>query len=325
MSSTAVAGPVARRHGLAGYVPWSRRQAGAYGWVLVFLAPFLVLFLALTLYPIVATVGYSFFEFTGVTPSTFVGFKQYHELFGDKVFWQSFANTLFFVVANCLIKLPLSFLLGYVLTRPWLRLKALFRTVFFLPVIVNVALVGLVFTGFLAPLGPLGGLLTRLHIGSRNGVLNDPATATWVVIAVSVWQIFGQYLIYWMAALQNVPEDLYEAADVDGAGFWRRVRHVTLPSIRPIAITISLLGFADALRVFGLVFTMTPGPGGPDNSTNVLSTYIYQNAFGAVVNYGYAAAIASMFLMVAVALSVVYAFANRGRGATGLVMTGKAP
>lgn len=324
MSVSALARPMAPRRVLA----WYRRQGSTYGWVLLFLLPFVALFGVFTLYPIVATIVFSFFHLTTTgRVADFVGFGQYQKLFADPIFWKAFFNTIFFVVANCAIKLPLSFLLAYLLTRPWLRLKSLFRTVFFLPVVVNIALVGIVFQGLLQPTGPLGSIFSRLNLGGSQGLLGNTATAMWVVIVVSVWQIFGQYVIYWMAALQNVPEDLYEAADVDGAGFWQKIRHVTLPTIRPIAITITLLGAADAVRVFAIVFTMTPGSGGggPDNSTNVLSTYVFQNAFGVngAIDYGFAAAIASVFLALAVVLSGAYALASRRGRTAGLFVTGK--
>jgi ABC-type sugar transport system permease subunit len=114
------------------------------------------------------------------------------------------------------------------------------------------------------------------------------------LILISVWQIFGQYMIYWMAALQNVEESLYEAAEIDGANEWQKLRYVTLPMIRPIATMILFLSFVNALKVFGLIAATTAG--GPGQSTYVVSYFIYNQAFRDLpFRYGYASAAAVLF------------------------------
>lgn len=270
-------------------------------WIVLFLLPFLVLYIGFTLWPLVATVAYSFFDWDGIRPlNQFVGLDNYLKIVSDPLFWTSFRNTLVFAVANTVVKLPLTLLAAVLLTRRWLWFKRVFRTVFFVPIIVPVAVSGLVFTYLL---NPSNGALDSFLVGS--GLLKQPLdllghgnTALWTIVLVSVWQIFGQYMIYWMAALQNVPEELYEAADIDGANEWKKLLYITLPVIRPVAVIITLLALVNALHVFGLVVTLTGG--GPGRATYVVSYFIYTEAFRETpFKYGYASAAALIFAVLA--------------------------
>jgi len=157
----------------------------------------------------------------------------------------------------------------------------------------------------------MAGLIFQLLLNPANGAVNDILQSIGLIerpidflgderlallslILVSVWQIFGQYLIYWMAALQNVPEALYEAAELDGAGEWQKLIRITLPIIRPVAIIILFLSFVNALKVFGLVVTMTGG--GPGFQTYVVPFFIYTQALvDFPFRYGYASAAAVLF------------------------------
>jgi ABC-type sugar transport system permease subunit len=272
-------------------------------WIFLFLVPFLALYLGFTLWPLLATIAYSFFDWDGIRPlNQFVGLANYAQILGDPLFWISFRNTLLFAVGNTVVKLPLTLLAAVLLTRRWLWFKRFFRTVFFLPVVVPVAVSGLVFTYLLNPSnGALSAFLMSLHLTSQPlDLLGHDSTALWAVVLVSVWQVFGQYLLYWMAALQNVPEELYEAADLDGAGEWQKLLHITLPVIRPVAVIIGLLALVNALHVFGVVVTLTSG--GPGRATYVVSYFIYSEAFRETpFRYGYASAAALIFAVLAFA------------------------
>lgn len=273
-------------------------------WVLLFLAPFLLLYLGFTLWPLVATVYYSFFDWSGMGPiDDFVGTENYGSILTDDLFWLAVLNTLIFAVLSTVIKLPLSLFAAIVLTRKWLRGTKVFRTMFFAPLIIPVAMAGLVFTYLLNPSnGALNAILRDLGIiDEAVDVFAGRWSALIVLVLVSIWQVFGQYMIYWMAALQNVPEELYEAAEIDGAGPLQKLTKITLPMIRPVAMVILLLGFVNAMHVFGLVVTLTGG--GPGTSTYVVSYFIYQEAFGNVpFAYGYASAAALLFSVIAFVL-----------------------
>ncbi|MEU6714115.1 sugar ABC transporter permease [Nonomuraea sp. NPDC046802] len=270
-------------------------------WLLVFLAPFLLLYLGFTIWPLAATIYYSFFDWSGIGPvEPFVGVRNYGSILVDPLFWVAVGNTLIFALLTTVIKLPLSLLAAIVLTRKWLRGKRFFRTTFFAPLIIPVAMAGLIFTYLLNPSnGALNAILRDLGLVDQGfDVFANRWSALLVIVLVSVWQIFGQYMIYWVAALQNVPEEVYEAADIDGASEWKKLTRITLPMIRPVAVIITLLGLVNAMHVFGLVVTLTAG--GPGTSTYVVSYYIYQNAFGSVpFAYGYASAAALLFSVIA--------------------------
>lgn len=286
-----------------GAVEAKRRADASSLWIALFLLPFLTLYGGFTLWPLLATIAYSAFDWDGIRPLTrFVGLGNYLTIAADPVFWKAFTNTLIFAVLNTVIKLPPTLILAIVLTRRWLWLKRFFRTVFFVPVILPVSVAGLIFTYLLNPSnGALNAFLRGLGLTHQPiDLLGHDDTTLLALVIISVWQIFGQYLIYWMAALQNVPDDLYEAAEIDGCGEWRKLLHITLPVISPMAVIIALLALVNALHVFGLVVTLTSG--GPGRSTYVMSYFIYVEAFSQIpYKYGYASAAALLFGLLALA------------------------
>jgi ABC-type sugar transport system permease subunit len=294
----------------------TRLSPGDPFWIAVFLLPFLVLYLGFTLWPLLATVIYSFFDWDGSKAlDQFVAFANYQTILRDPMFWRAFWNTIVFSIGNTLIKLPLSLLVALVLTRKWLWFKSFFRTIYFVPIVIPVAMAGMIFTLLLNPAnGALNDVLLSTGLISRPiDFLGRPGTAMLCLILVSVWQIFGQYMIYWMAALQNVPEEMYEAAELDGANEWDKLVGITLPIIRPLAIIIFFLALVNALKVFGLVVTMTGG--GPAQATNVVSFFIYHQAFSEFpFRYGYASAAAVIFgLAVLVAMGLQGLFVSRAQ------------
>ncbi|MFJ9032733.1 carbohydrate ABC transporter permease [Streptomyces sp. NPDC102274] len=270
-------------------------------WVALFMAPFLLLYIGFTMWPLVATVYYSFFDWSGSGPmDNYVGAGNYRSILGDGLFWLAVANTLIFAVLTTAIKLPLSLVVAVLFTRKWLRGKRFFRTVFFAPLIIPVAMAGLVFTYLLNPSnGALNAILRDLGIIDESV---DFFASRWssllALVLISVWQVFGQYVIYWMAAIQNVPDELYEAAEIDGASEWKKLTRITLPIIKPVAVIILLLGLVNAMHLFGLVVTLTGG--GPGTSSYVVSYFIYEEAFGSLpFSYGYASAAALLFSVIA--------------------------
>lgn len=297
-------------------IPYHMRAKGwDFAWIAVFLAPFLLLYIGFTLYPLVATAWYSFYNWNGSGAlEDFIGLQNYLDIAQDRSFWLSFRNTLIFAIVNTAIKLPLSLLAAILLTQKWMWLKRIWRTVFFAPLVIPVALAGLVFDFLLNSRGALNDVLTTWGILERPiDFLGNPDTAMITLILISVWQIFGQYMIYWMAALQNVPESLYEAAAIDGANEWDKLRFVTLPVIRPVATIIVFLSFVNALKVFGLVAATTEG--GPGQATYVVSYFIYNQAFRDLpFRYGYASAAAVLFgVTVLVAVTLQGYFVRRAQ------------
>lgn len=268
-------------------------------WVWLLLTPTVVVYGVYTVYPIVASYWYSLVEWNGFEATkTFVGLRNYQEVFADQLFWNAFWITVLFVVVVVPAKVVLTLLLAILLNSPKLPFATFFRTAFFLPVVTTTAIVGVVMQFVFDPAsGPINQLLVKLGLLDQGvNFLGDSSVALWTVAGVYVWKWFGITMIYWLAALQTVPEEVYEAARIDGANAWQLLRRITLPLLKPFAVIIALLSLESALKIFDLMQTMTGG--GPFYSTEVMEIYIYRWAFTATIpQLGYASAAAVLFGM----------------------------
>jgi len=265
-------------------------------WIWLFLLPTVVLYGVYTIYPIVASYWYSFVRWNGFSADMqFVGLGNYREVFADPQFWNSFKITLLFMILVAPARVILSFLLAIVLNSPKLPLAKFFRTVYFLPVVTTTAIVGVVMQFILDPAsGPVNAILQAVGFEGGVNFLGDGNTALVTVSVVYVWKFFGITLVYWLAALQTIPAEIYEAARVDGAGPVRMFSHITVPLLKPFLIIISLLTIEDTFRAFDLMQTMTGG--GPFFSTEIIEIYIYRWAFAASIpQLGHASAAAVLF------------------------------
>jgi multiple sugar transport system permease protein len=245
----------------------------------------------------VASYWYSLVEWNGFeAEQTWVGLQNYRDVFADPLFWNSFEITVLFMLVVVPVKVLLTLLLAIVLNSPKLPFSTVFRTAYFLPVVTTTAIVGVVMQFVFDPAsGPVNQLLMKLGLidGGVN-FLGDSSTALWTVAGVYVWKWFGITLIYWLAALQTIPDEVYEAARIDGAGPAKLLRHITLPLLKPFLIIITLLSLESALKIFDLMLTMTNG--GPFYATEVVEIYIYRWAFAATIpQLGFASAAAVLF------------------------------
>jgi ABC-type sugar transport system permease subunit len=281
-----------------------RRARVDWAWCYAFLSLFLILFVAFTLWPIGATLYWSFTDYTEPGGMRFTGLENFQELLRDELYWKSFANTVLFSLGSTAIKLPLGLIMAVVLTRTWLAGRDFFRTVYFLPIVVPTAIAGLIFALLLNPLnGAIPKILVDIGLvqANQNIFLASREAALLTLIGVSVWQVMGQYMIYWMAALQSVPDSIGEAAQIDGANFWQELWYITLPSIRPFAIIITFLGLVSAFGVFGLVLTLSRG--GPGTESYTMQYWVYDRAFTeSPFRYGYISAGGLLFALFVVAL-----------------------
>jgi multiple sugar transport system permease protein len=236
------------------------------------------------------------------------GLANYREVMHDSLFWDAYLRSFLFTIVGAPIKIGLALIVALILNDATLnsRFAAVYRTLFFLPVVTSSAIIGIVMTFVFNPLdGPVNMVLLEFGLIDRpQDFLGDPDTALWTVVAVYIWKWFGVTMIYWLAALQVVPQELYEAARIDGAGRWHMHRTITLPMITPFALVIVLITVVSALNIFGLVQTMTGG--GPFFATEVMELYIYRNAFGSgeIPRLGYASAAAVFFGVTVLALSL---------------------
>ncbi|MGH2460426.1 MAG: carbohydrate ABC transporter permease [Chloroflexota bacterium] len=275
-----------------------RRFARQHGWSYLFLIPMLALVLPFVVYPLVASVGITMYNWDGIGhPTQYVGLDNFVRVAHDPLFWNAFKHTFEYAGALVPIQLFLALVLALVLNNPRLRGATVYRAIYFSPVVTSAALVGIVVSLLLTSLGqPLNAELMRLGIVHQPiDWLGSPTFALPTIIVVGIWQTLGYNLVYFLAGLQSIPKDLYEAAAVDGANAWQRFWDVTVPMLREIGAVILFLAILGSLQVFDLVLVMTGG--GPYYASEVVSTYIYHFAFTpaavqAQANVGYASAAA---------------------------------
>lgn len=272
------------------------------GWL--FLAPAIALIGVFTITPFAQAILLSFQSWDGVSTDTpWVGLANYKFVAGDPIFWASMRNVLVFGVVGFFAGNGIA--LGMALAvNSVARGRTFFRTVFYLPGVLSVVVVGLLFSFILAPgSGVLNRLLDLAGLGVlQQNWLGEPSVALPVVTAVFVWFHWGFGFLLFLAGLQDVPKELYEAAELDGANRWSRFRYVTWPKLAPVTSIVSLLTLLAALQIFGTVQVLTNG--GPGYHTMVPTLAIYNEAF---VNwrYGSAAAMSVIFGGALVLLSVV--------------------
>lgn len=280
------------------------RRGSTRWWIYAFLVPTAVLYGAYTLWPVLASWWYSLLSWTGFeNEKTFVGLQNYVDVLADPLFASSFRLTMLFMVVTVPLRVLSALALAVLLNHPRLPLQRLFRTAFFLPVVTTTAIVGVVMQFIFDPAsGPVNLALDGLGLPMVDW-LGSPETALWTVMAVHTWKWLGVTMIYWLAALQTIPRELVEAAEVDGANPWRTFRHITLPLMVPFLVIITLLTVEQNLQVFDLVLTMTGG--GPFFATEVIELYIYRWAFASSVpQLGFASAAAVVLGLVLLVIGV---------------------
>lgn len=272
--------------------PGSRRFAP---WIL--LAPFLAVFAVFTFYPAISSVWLSTRQTFGPGVSVPVGGSNFTNLLKDPSFWTALRNTVVFTLGSVLVQLPLSLLLALILNRPDIKGRTFFRVVLFSPVLVGVVFVGMLFTLLFEK---RTGLINQTLHSSIGWNLEFPWLETYVMpalIVATLWQYVGFNMIYFLAALQNVPKELEEAARMDTAAVWSRFRHVTLPAIMPVGTFVVLLSIIGSFQVFELPFILLNGTGGPENRGLTLVMYLYQTGFQ-TGDLGFAAAIGWVMALV---------------------------
>ncbi|MER7244409.1 sugar ABC transporter permease [Kribbella sp. NPDC000426] len=270
-------------------------------WIWVFLLPTVVLYGVYTIYPIIASYWYSLVEWNGFdSGQKFVGLSNYKEVFADPLFWNSFKVTLLFMLLVVPARVLLTLLLAIVLNSPKLPLIGVLRSAFFIPVVTTTAIIGVVMRFVLDPsTGPINSVLMKLGFSGVD-FLGGQHLALPTAAVLYIWKFFGVTMIYWLAALQTIPYELYEAARIDGAGTWQLFRYITLPMLKPFLIIITVLTVEETFHNFDLMYTLTGG--GPYFHTEIVEIYIYRWAFAAPIpQLGHASAAAVIFgLLVAI-------------------------
>jgi len=288
----------------------------------LFIAPFFLLFSVFLAFPVFYTLYLSFFEYQGVGQGSlfwidlgpvyieipqiaqlnFVGLGNYARLLGNDLFWQSMFNTSYILVIQVPLMIGLALALALALNASFLRLKGVFRTAIALPVSANLVAYSTVFLLlFNEQLGFLNYVLAGVGIGPVPW-LTDGFWARNTIIAAVTWRWTGYNMIILLAGLQTIPQQLYEAAEIDGANRWEKFRYVTLPQLKPVMLFVVVLSTIGTFKLFAEPYVITGG--GPTNSTITIVQYIYRQAF-VNFNLGYASALTVVFVAVVSVFSVV--------------------
>lgn len=281
-------------------------------WIYLFLLPTFLGYGAYTVYPLVASWWFAFLDWPGfAAQGTFIGIENFQRLVRDDLFWNAFGNSLVFLLVAVPLRVGLALFLALVLNRKKTPFKGFFRTLFFLPVVTTGAIIGVVFTLLLDASGPISlALVTAGILESPANFVAHSGTSLYAGVGVWVWKWLGITMIYWLAALQTIPEEVHEAAMIDGATPLREFRHITLPLLVPFLVIITLIDTVGALNVFDLMYTLTGG--GPSFSSEVIEIFIFRTAFGATVpQLGYASAAAVLFGLLTMGLAVAQAVGIR--------------
>ena len=270
---------------------------------LLFAAPWLFGFFAFTLYPLVMSIYYSFTEFNVVQPAVWTGTANYRELFfEDPLFWKALYNTLYFTGFSVPLCLAASLGIAVLLNRN-IPAMSVFRTIFFLPSIVPLVASAVLWLWVLNPeSGLINSTLLQWFGIEGPGWIADPSWSKPSLVLMSLWGIGGAMVIF-LAGLADVPQSLYEVADLDGAGPWSKFRHVTLPMLTPSILFNLVIGLIVSFQYFTQVYVMTGGKGAPVDSTMFYALYLYRMSFY-YLRMGYASAMAWMLFMVILAATV---------------------
>lgn len=285
---------------------------------LLFISPFLVGFTVFTIYPVLASLWYSFCDYDVLTAPRFIGLGNFREMLQDEVFLKGLWNTLTFTVFAVPVTMITALVLAFLLNLK-LRGQALYRTIFFLPSIVPIIASSVLWLWLLNSDYGLINLALRPILATVNnllglnlttpGWLTNPAYAKPALILMSTWGVGGSMILY-LASLGDVPRQLYEAAEIDGAGTWRKTWNITLPMISPVLFFTLIMGLISSFQYFAQPLVMWPN-GTPGDSAMFYALYMFQNAFN-YLRMGYASAQAWL-LFIVIVLTTVLVFRSTKR------------
>lgn len=278
-------------------------------WGFLMVSPYLLQFLVFLLFPLVASLYFSFSKYDMLNPPEWIGIENYTTLVQDPVFHKALWNTLYFTLLFVPAQTILALLLAVALNQSLKGLK-FFRIAHFIPVICSWTVVLYVADAILNPRFGLANTIL-LKLGEKpQQWLSDEALIIPVLVAVAVWKGVGYMMIIFLAGLQNVPEDLYEAAEIEGAGIWKKFRHVTVPLISGTTFLVLVLTTITTFQSFEQIYVMTShlgdvtSAGGPNNASMVLMLYLFQQGFS-FLKMGYASAIAWVLFIILFGITMI--------------------
>lgn len=274
----------------------------------LFLSPTLIVILVLLVIPICLVVRYSFLNNAIVVKNpTFVGMANYVEILTDSEFWTAVKNTVFFVVFSVAAHIVLGMCFALLLNSRYFktRTKTVARVFYILPWVFTASVIAILWKLMLQPQGIVNYLLSFLNLATKDTEwLSSRTMALGTITFVNIWCGYPFYMISLLAGLQGIPGELYESSALDGANSWRSFLHITVPQLKPILISITMLDFIWTIQSFAVIWMMTGG--GPVNSTETLSIYIYKLAFNRS-QYALASTSAVIVLLFCILVAVFYA------------------
>jgi raffinose/stachyose/melibiose transport system permease protein len=225
-----------------------------------------------------------------------VGIRHYLRMFRDEYFWISFKNNIWIMLMSLFIQIPLGFLLAYTIFRKLISGRGFFQTVIYMPTIISVIVVAILWQTIFSPYGPVTDFMRMFIPGWENKLVSHPQLAILPVLFVMVWYYTGMYLIIFLANLQKIDQQVIESAQIDGANEWQMLKSIILPALSGVIVTTAILAISGSLRSFGLIWAMTAG--NPARRTSVLALYMFDNAFKGAPNYPLANAISTFMVSV---------------------------
>lgn len=287
-------------------------------WAYLFILPFFVSFLTFGIYPIIYSFGISFQEYEPLTStSEWVGFSNYSRLIASSYFWESVVNTIEMWLMSIIPQLTIALILSLILNERWVKGKNALRSIFYFPNLITPITIGMLFTLLFGyPGGAINNMLTTLGLTSEGIDFKDTPLLAKAVGGIAIcWQNFGYNIIFITAGLHSVSEEVYEAAEVDGANAWQRTTKITLPLLRPIMLYIMITSIIGGLQIFDIPKMLFNGAS-LGYSTRTMVLYMYESAFDKW-QFGYGAAAAYTIAMIIGAFSLITLVYNgtRGKGA----------
>ncbi len=266
----------------------------------LFLLPALAFMGVFLFYPIVDVFRLSFTDYNMITEANFTGLENYRTLFNDPLFWKTLKNSFIYLIGVVPVLVIAPIFLAILVNHKLAGIKW-FRAAYYIPVVTSMVVVGIMWKWLYQGNGILNYILQSLGIiNNQINWLTDPQIALFAVMAVTVWKGLGYYMVIYLSGLQSIPQELYEVSDIDGASWWQKQIHVTIPLLKPSIMLVSILSSIAAMKVFTEVYVMTKG--GPLNSSKTLVYYIYEEAFENLT-LGYAAAMGFVLFIVIFILS----------------------
>ncbi len=271
--------------------------------IIPFLAPALALYSLFVLYPYAQAMYVAFTKWKGLRRSPrFVGLDNFEKLLGDDQFWNALTNNLIYLFVLPVITLGFALFMAFMISQK-VRFSNFYRITYFFPQVMSVVAIGILWSFVYHPtIGIFTSLLKAVGVERPPIWLGDPDTALWSIVAVTVWQSAGFFMVIFMAGMLSIPKSLYEAAAIDGAGRGTTFFKITLPLLWENMRSSLVFITVEAMNMFGITFTMTQG--GPDRSTDVLATLLYEHAF-LHSRFGYATSIAMVYFVLVILLSLL--------------------